>query len=233
MRLWFAFAALAVCAHAADPQAAWEQAVQAKGGRERLHAVHSLAVYLRPANVNLAGLPTNWLCVFPDRYFEYARTSSGERALAVDASNDRAGMDITGVKRQTRHVSEGERDQLVLNQVLYLLESAWIEPRPVELKHNVLTVEASGLTFRIWLDRTNLPERLQMLAGQKHKVVDDYHLQHYREFSGIQLPLRVAHSNGLREWTWDADYEVNAKYNPKLFDRVPDLANGPEPWRQR
>ena len=54
--------------YAADPQEAWEQAVKAKGGRERLHAVHTLAVYLRPAPVNLAGPLTNWLLVFPDRY---------------------------------------------------------------------------------------------------------------------------------------------------------------------
>ncbi|HVN05251.1 MAG TPA: hypothetical protein VMT86_12580, partial [Bryobacteraceae bacterium] len=142
MRLWIALAVLAVCARAADPQAAWQQAVEAKGGRERLHAVHSLAVYLRPANVNMAGPLSTWLCVFPDRYFEFERLGSGERALVVDASNDRAGTDATGVKRQTRHVSGGERDQLVLNQVLYLLESAWLQPRPMELKHNVLTIEA-------------------------------------------------------------------------------------------
>jgi hypothetical protein len=37
----------------------------------------------------------------------------------------------------------------------------------------------------------------------------------------------------LREFTWDVDYEIDAKYNPKLFERMPDLANGPEPWRIR
>jgi hypothetical protein len=47
------------------------------------------------------------------------------------------------------------------------------------------------------------------------------------------LPTRVVLVAGIRQSTWDVDYEVEAKYNPKLFERIPDLANGPEPWRMR
>jgi hypothetical protein len=58
-------------------------------------------------------------------------------------------------------------------------------------------------------------------------------LQHYRDFQGLQLPARVVRIEGIREAVWDVDYEIDAKYNPKLFERMPDLANGPEPWRMR
>jgi len=49
----------------------------------------------------------------------------------------------------------------------------------------------------------------------------------------VWLPASVTSSDGMRQWTWDADYEMDAKYNPKLFERMPDLADGPEPWRKR
>ena len=61
----------------------------------------------------------------------------------------------------------------------------------------------------------------------------DYRLQHYRDFQGVMLPARVASVGSMVESIWDVDYEVDAKYNPKLFERMPDLANGPEPWRMR
>jgi hypothetical protein len=47
------------------------------------------------------------------------------------------------------------------------------------------------------------------------------------------LPARVTSIDGVRASIWDVDYEIDAKYNPKLFERMPDLGNGPEPWRMR
>ena len=225
-----------VAAHAADPQAVWELALQAKGGRDRLHRVHSLAIYMRPAQVNLAGRATNWLCVFPDRYFEFDGAGSGQqRALVVDRTANRAAEDATGIPRHARHLTIQENDQLALNQVVYLLESAWLQPRPVEVRHNVLTVEAAGRTYKLSLDKAGLPERIVSppIPGQKPKLRYEYQLQHYKDFEGVMLPVRVAAVMGMGEATWDVDYEIDAKYNPKLFERTPDLANGPEPWRQR
>jgi hypothetical protein len=224
-------------AHAADPREIWEQAVQAKGGRDRLHAVHSLAVYMKPADVTMRGLGTNWLFAYPDRYFEFDGTGIGgsQRALVVDATADRTAVDATGIQRTAGRLTAQEHDRLALNQVVYLLESAWLQPQPVEVRHNVLIVEAAGRTYRISLDKASLPERILSIPmrSEKHKVVYDYRLQRYREYQGVMLPARVALIGGTREATWDVDYEIDARYNPKLFERMPDLANGPEPWRQR
>ncbi len=223
-------------AHAAEPREVWEQAVTAKGGRERLHAIHSLAIYMKPAEVNLRGAPTNWLCVFPDRYFEYQGMPGGTaRALVVDGTADRAAMDATGIPRQARHLTASEGEQITVNQIVFLLESAWLQPQPMEVRHNVLVVEAAGRTYKIFLDKESLPERIisTPMPGRKADVHYDYRLQHYRKYEGVMLPTRVVLVAGIRQSTWDVDYEVEAKYNPKLFERIPDLANGPEPWRMR
>lgn len=238
-------------ARAADPAEIWEQAVKAKGGRDRLHRVQSLAVYMKPAAVNFRGPVTNWLCVFPDRYFEFDGQGSGAypfvgpggmagvadspRALVVDASADRVAMDASGTPRASWHLTPLERERTVLNQIVFLLDSAWLKPQPLELRRNVLIVQAAGGTYKLFLDRANLPERVLSLPvpGRKPKVQYDYRLQRYQDFQGVQLPARVTSVSGVRESVWDVDYEVNAKYNPKLFERVPNLADGPEPWRLR
>lgn len=222
---------------AADPQEAWEQAVKAKGGRDRLHSVRSLAVFMKPSVLRMTAPGTNWLCVFPDRYFEYDGTgpAGNRRALVVDLTADRTAEDTTGIPRHARHVSAAERDRLALNQIVFLLESAWLQPKPVAMRRNVLVVEASSRTYQLSLNRDNLPERILSppVPGQKPKIKYDFRLQQYRDFQGVMLPARVTFVSDVHEATWDADYEVDAKYNPKLFERMPDLANGPEPWRQR
>ena len=222
-------------ASSGDPQEVWERAVQAKGGRDRLHGVHSLAVYMKPAEVVMAGPPTNWLCVFPERYFEFAAARGGARATVVDATADRAATDATGFPRKARHLTSYEHDRLVLNQLIFLLESAWLRPQPIEVRHNVLVVQAAGRTYKLFLNSAGLPERVlsPSMRGQKPKIQYDYRLQHYREFQGVMLPARVISTDNSLEFTWDVDYEIDAKYNPKLFERMPDLANGPEPWRMR
>ncbi|MGC9948466.1 MAG: hypothetical protein ABSF64_19030 [Bryobacteraceae bacterium] len=228
--------AAAFAAHAADPREVWEQAVQAKGGRDRLHSVHALAIYMKPADVKLPGPLTNWLCVFPDRFFEFEGPIAGsERAVVVDGTADRVSLDATGKPRSTGHLTWMERDRLTLNQLVFLLESAWLQPRPVEVRHSVLVVEAAGRMYRLFLNNASLPERILSppIPGQKPKIRYEYKLERYREFEGVMLPARVAWVGDVREWTWDVDYEIDAKYNPKLFARMPNTADGPEPWRLR
>jgi hypothetical protein len=96
-------------------------------------------------------------------------------------------------------------------------------------------VEAAGRTYKLTLNSANLPERVLSppVPGQKPKIQYDYRLQRYRDFQGVMLPVRVTSIDGVRASIWDVDYEIDAKYNPKLFERMPDLGNGPEPWRMR
>ena len=229
-------------AHAADPRELWDAAVKAKGGRDRLHAVRSLAVYMKPAPVNLAGPLATWLCVFPDRYFEYDGRGSGEypylsktgggmagnpRAIVVDGAAGRVAMDANGTPRAAWPITGMERTRLTTNQLIFLLESAWLQPHLQSVKGRTLTVDADGIAYRISLNSAGLPERVKSRDG------GDYRLERYREVQGIQLPARIAWASGLRQWTWDVDYDLDAPYNPAFFTRMPDLANGPEPWRQR
>lgn len=240
MKIGFGASALLLCGFnvlpAADPGELWAEALQAKGGRERLAQVHSLAVYLRPAPVNLQGPPSNLLLALPGRYFEYVGGSSGNRhAMIVNLASGHAARDENGLPPSAWQPTARDRDRFTIFQVLYLLRTVSLEPRPVAAKGRDLTVQAGDRTFRLSLNRAGLVQRLQVvkLPGIKHQEQYDYHLDRYREWQQIMLPQRVTWLDGLREWIWDADYDVNETYNPKFFDRMPDLADGPEPWRRR
>jgi len=233
------FLAACTAAHAADARAIWEQAIEAKGGRNSLRGVQSLAIYMTPAAVVLAGPPANWLCVFPDRYFEWEGGRGMARSIVVNGAAGRIAMDANGQPRAAWALTALERDRLTLNQILYLLETAWLQPEPLAVKpahlhkYNVLTVSAGGRTFDLSLNDSFLPERIVSRKAEHSKTKYDYQMDHYRRFQGIALPTRVVSVEGNRERIWDVDYEINAKYNPKLFDRMPDLNDGPEPWRRR
>jgi hypothetical protein len=236
----FLLAASAVCpvaVKAAEParaQVVWEQAVQAKGGRERLHQVQSLAIYMKPAPVSLAGPLATWLCAFPDRYFEFTGPARAHvsRAIVVDAGANRIAMDATGMPRRQASLGGPQRERLMLNQILFLLDSNWLHPEPVEVRGRVLTVQAGERTFQLSLNSAHLPERIRssLVPGQAIQTKYDYRMQNYRAFAGILLPTRVSETSASGEAVWDVDYEVDAKYNPALFQRMPDLAAGPEPW---
>jgi hypothetical protein len=226
--------AFGIAAHGADPQELWNAVLNAKGGSERLRSVHTLAVYMRPAPIRLAGPPANWLFVLPQRYFEWNGMPGEQLSMVVDATADRVAIDATGMPRKTRQLSPHDREQLTLNQLVFLLETAWLQPTPVAVKHRVLIVQAGGRTFELSLNKSDLPEKIYSPpnTGPEEPVKYSYHLERYADFRGIMLPTRVTQIMRTREWTWDVDYEIDAKYNPKLFERMPDLADGPEPWRR-
>src|ERR1700691_601760 len=117
--LWNAML-LAVCtgAHAADPRAVWEQAVQAKGGRERLRKVQTLAIFMKPAQVVLAVARANWHYIFPDRYVEWEGRKGVQHSIVVDGTAGRIVVDANGHVRAAWSVIAVERERIPLNQVV-------------------------------------------------------------------------------------------------------------------
>jgi len=232
------FWAAATAASGADPHELWERAVKAKGGRERLRGVHALAVYLKPANVVMAGPLQSCLFVFPDRYFEWRGRGSqaATASLIVDAGANRVSRDANGRPRTTRPFTQTDRDQLSLYRLVYLLETAGAQPEPLAVDHNSLMVQLGGRVFRLFLNKSNLPARVYLPSepGLKDGPINDYRMERYHDFQGISLPARVTSMVGpVTQWTWDVDYEIDPTYNPKLFARQANLDDGPEPWRLR
>jgi hypothetical protein len=89
----------------------------------------------------------------------------GARAIVVDGTADRAAIDATGIPRNARHLTAYEHDRLALNQLVFLLESAWLQPQPVEVRHNVLVGAGGGTRLQIVSQRRR-PARAGLVASE-------------------------------------------------------------------
>jgi hypothetical protein len=94
-------------------------------------------------------------------------------------------------------------------------------------------VSGFGSPFRhgIFLDeKTHLPIRIGVYSnerpGEMFTWVD---LKDYREVAGIQVPTAISAKNGR----WGSlIIEINVDYDPKFFERMPDMNAGPYQWRK-
>src|SRR5262245_26526141 len=56
-----------------------------------------------------------------------------------------------------------------------------------------------------------------------------FDLKDYREVAGIQAPTAISAKNGR----WGSlIVEINVDYDPKFFERMPDMNAGPYQWRK-
>jgi len=121
--------------------------------------------------------------------------------------------------RNARHVSSSERDQLVLNQLVFLLESACCS-RSVEARHMSWRCRRRA-HYKLFSISASLPSgsyRFPSLA--KNTQTLRLPTAALPRVPGVMLPGASRRSAPARI-TWDVDYEIDAKYNPKLFERMP------------
>src|SRR5262245_13685136 len=78
--------------------ALWEQAIAAKGGRDRLKVIQSFAVhektaFARPTLPEMAvGKVDQIVCALPDKWWEFLDYRPGEMGYSVTAANARTGL---------------------------------------------------------------------------------------------------------------------------------------------
>lgn len=224
----------------------WELAVAAKGGRQKLEQVNSLAVFYEYKR----GLVSNELFVFPDKRWDWFDTGPYSKYPLI-ASVKNFEQKVSCINQ--RHVREGcepignfsKRSYLEDPQLLYLLETKWVKPeliaaskdtlgiRPVD----VVKVQLEMFQISVYLDtRTHLPIRVayhvtedgpRLKAGD---VFEWYGLSDYQDVDGILLPHKISHTHSP---TRRLRYEINPEYDPSIFTRKPDLMAGPEQWRSK
>jgi hypothetical protein len=107
----------------------WEQAVAAKGGRERLRQITSLYV---AANLG-QGFREYTLYVFPDYRFEYSYWAARERT-DIEVSNVRRGItwwQLNGNPAKVIRPDDEDPYLILLPQIVYLITTKDIDPIPL------------------------------------------------------------------------------------------------------
>jgi hypothetical protein len=224
----------------------WELAVAAKGGRQRLHQVKSLAVFYEYSR----GRPSAEVYAFPDKRWDWIDSGQKSKFPLWVYSMDFEQMVhcvVQGVTREGCESVEGysKRSFLEGPQLLYLLETTWVKPKLLTASKgtlgfrsvDIVKVQLEQFQISVYLDaKTRLPSRIAYHSnegGRNLKVGDIfewYGLSDYREVNGIMLPHLISHTHGS---TRQVRYEVNPAYDPHVFTRKPQIAAGPEQWRPK
>ncbi len=169
----------------AAAEALWNQAVQAKGGRDRLRAVRNLVVTTHGSFPNSARPDlTNTvqqLYVFPSRFWQVVEvTRPGELGhLAIFDVERRMGWGTRGRFPDRQGIVDSYVYRILKGQFFYLLETAFLQPEPVAIR--------SGRVGRVDVDivETKLPETAATMDTMTINRVE-YYLD--RE---THLPIRI------------------------------------------
>ena len=229
---------IAVCASAqssapkadADRERAeelWEEAIRAKGGRERLHAVENLLI---SSSVDVRGkkgssiTDTERLYVMPGRAWIFKHTPDHDVSLEATVINFGRGLctlTLAPVGRSgsvpglTPCVPTASVQYLVQEPVIYLMETRWVKPVPVRARAegkgskqiDIIETLVGQLRVDFYLHRkTRLPFKLvtDQFYGVPQLTVKmglTVYLEKYEAVDGIQMPRLVTRQPTVIEST--------------------------------
>lgn len=168
----------------------WEEAIRAKGGRERLHSIESFVIsstidaYLISPGFNSSVSPGHTdsvaerIYVMPNRAWLYEFTPDFDVSLEGTVINVERNLCMVtlapiGPMRSVPGLSfclpTTWPKRLVQDPILYLMETRWVRPKPVRTRtegkgkkqRDVIETEVGQLRLDFYLDRkTHLPVKL-------------------------------------------------------------------------
>ena len=228
---------------ARDARALWEQAIIAKGGRDQLYSVNSLVLSYRETVRNFLGIVVHrgiveTLYVFPDKLWGWddgLPPPFRRSILSVDlernvrCSVSGSGTPVCGPAKQ-RGGSASENEGLLQAQYLYLMETRWVRPIPVDVtksesKFDVLHTRLGDKRIDYFLDRkTHLPMRVAVFNGNRDKPTLTAEFSDYVRVGAIQMPGKQKRTR--------ISLQINPAYDESIFTRLPSLTAGPHAWQR-
>lgn len=230
---------------ATQARALWETVLEAKGGRERLRKITNLYVAAEGR-----GYRQSTLNVFPDYRFDFSYDSERENT-AIEVSNARKGIvwwQLQGNEARPRKYEAEDVYRNLLQQFIYLLVTSDVDPVPLRLRKewiglkrvDVIEAEAQGWRVDYYIDpKTHLPLRVVLPNGLKaHERGDMNHivaLEDYAAVDGVMMPHRATHTytTNPQRWKDQLKFEINAAYDPQIFEQAPTSRTGGEAWRAK
>lgn len=217
----------------------WEQAIAAKGGREQLYTVKSLAVSYSFA----ANRYSSELYVFPDQAWTWIDLRPSKIGLNVEMVNFEKGVSYWIVEHlpdntHKRDPSPEERAIFRTPQLIYLIETRWFRPELLSTdkgylgfkRVDIVDIKVDQFRVGVFLDeKTHLPIRVgYYLKETGNEMFLWYGLSGYQKVAGVMMPTKVNYSGA--GWTL-TKLEINPQYDSSVFERPPSIAAGPEQWR--
>lgn len=231
---------------AARARELWAKVLEAKGGRERLRQITNLYVAAEGQ-----GYRQSTFNVFPDYRFDFSYNSEREDTT-IQVSNAKKGVVWWQVKAaETSAPRKYQAEDVyrnLLQQVIYLLVTSDVDPVPLRLRKewiglkrvDVIEVEAQGWRVDYYIDpKTHLPLRVVLPNGvNAHERGDMNHivtLEDYAAVDGVMMPHKATHTytTNPQRWKDRLKFEINAAYDPQVFEEAPTPRTRAEAWRAK
>lgn len=228
---------------AREARALWEQAIVAKGGREQLYSVNSLVLSYRETVRNFLGIPVHRgiverLYVFPDKSWGWDDGLPRPFRLSIRSVDLERNVrcyvyaDTTPRCDVARKAGSPSEDEGILQaQYLYLMETRWVRPIPVDVTKSkskafdVLHTSLGDKRIDYFLDRkTHLPMRVAVFYGSGSKPTLTVEFSKYVTVGAIQMPSKQKKGS--------ISFQINPPYDEGIFTRPPSLTAGPHAWKR-
>jgi hypothetical protein len=230
----------------------WEQAIAAKGGRERLYSISNLQLSVRDKQWwGLRRVPyeIEALYVFPRKSWEWIDQRGTIFGFIISMHNYEQGIHWAYVDHRKGGWVSPAHDQeiyrssmsLIINaQLNYLMETKWVKPIPVSVERGKVGRHAVDIvrtvvraypkgeeTVSFALDRkSHLPRQViyhTVTFGKEYS--GGVSLSDYTSVSGVQMPGKVGSDRPI--------YQFNVDYNQRVFEQPPSLEAGIDAWKNK
>jgi hypothetical protein len=233
----------------------WEQAITAKGGRERLYSVHNMVISENQDYITHKGkknrVRRERLFVFPNKYWFYDDYGSDVFGIDMHMYNYDTGLEYVGAPGNPETRLEPVIDRTKVPwldnaPIFILLETKWLKPTFVKTssenigskKVDVIETRLNGRRVDFALDRqTHLPVRVSfhnvnVTDNKMHTHV--LRLGDYVNVNGIVVPQMLKlEDEDKRDSGGKQTVQFNVEYKESIFREPPSarLAS-PEAWRR-
>jgi hypothetical protein len=234
----------------AEAERLWEQAIAAKGGRDRLYSISNLQLSVRDRQWwGLKRVPyeVEALYVFPGKQWEWIDQTGSIFGFVIWMRNYEQGVHWTyldhgkgGSVSQTydNPMYRGGLSAIIDAQLTYLMETRWVKPIPVSVERGKVGWHAVDIVRTVVREYPKREEAVSFALDRKshlpRKVI--YHtvslgqetsggpsLSDYVSINGVQMPGKVGRDR--------TNYQLNVDYNPQVFELPPQRDAGIDAWK--
>ena len=233
-----------------DPQIVWERVIRAKGGREKLHAVSTLAWSIDGPKLNSApdvigAERLEFVEAYPDRYWlwmDYRPGSMGFHAEVWNAQKRFWFQSNRGGKAHSIPWSSAaewaRRRDRTKHGLVFLLETSFVAPTLTKARTEGDSIYLEGtapqfISVTYTIDTaTYLPRRIAVTPEAAPEwgplppaLTTEYVIRRYSAIDGIQMPTVIDGYGEVR-------FTINPAVDQKLFETPPDGVTSRDEWKK-
>lgn len=225
----------------------WEQAIEAKGGRDRLHSITNVHMSEKGGFLCCWGFGYReyvyeGLMVFPSKSWEWDDQRGTVFGFTIDLHNfDKNIHQSLNKAGSIVPIMKPSATSLTRLQLHIMMESKWVRPIPVGEridKHDgrevdIVETRVAGLAWyddkvEFVLDRkTHLPREVvyHWTTRDGRHLSGGVRLSKYISISGLRVPSHI----GRQKFR----YEFNVEYDERIFENAPDATLGMYAWKKK